>query len=74
MHTAARTRTESARMPNTSTGRKTKSSPNPVPLRKVPRSAIWKKNGRSSLGAEMSSSKASTALSGPSGAAMSAKR
>ena len=46
---------------------------NPLPCRNVSRSAIWKKNGRLSVGGEMSSATSSTAGPGPPGAASLAK-
>ena len=66
-------RIASASRLRTRTGRVESSLENPAPPSSVPRSAIWKKNGRSSVGAEMSASKAAIASPGPSGEASAAK-
>ena len=73
MQPMARPSTVIASMPSTSTGRVAKSSRKPPPLRKVWRLAIWKKNGRLSLGGEMSSENALTAAPGPFGEVSAAK-
>jgi hypothetical protein len=74
MNPIASVRMTTARRLRMRTGRVESSRENPAPLRIVPRSAIWKKKGRSSVGGEMSASRFSNAAALGSGAARAAKR
>ena len=74
MQHEARPSTVTDSSPRTSTGRVTKSSlARSRPSRNVSRSAIWKKNGRLSVGGEMSAATSSTAAPGPPGRTRAAK-
>ena len=66
MQAVVRPSTASASRPSTSTGRVEVVAREPRAARGTcPRSAIWKKNGRSSVGGEMSASKLGDRLAGP---------